>query len=194
MKLKFASALIASAALLPVAAQAQEPSYSYLDLAYVWTDIDGVSGTADGFALRGSFELTDSVFMFASYAEQMLSDFDIETYSIGAGYAWSIAPNMDLYGKISYVKAEAEVEAAGFGFSEDDDGYGIGVGIRSFVTDNLELEGAINYVDLSDSGDDTSFGIGARWYFMPQFAVGVEAALGDDANSYGLGVRWNFGG
>ena len=190
MKLKFASALIASAALLPVAAQAQEPSYSYLDLAYVWTDIDGVSGTADGFALRGSFELTDRVFMFASYAEQMLSDFDLETYNIGAGYAWSIAPNMDLYGKISYVKAEAE----GRGFSADDDGYGIGVGIRSFVTDKLELEGAINYVDLSDSGDNTSFGIGARWYFTPQWAVGLEASIGDDADTYGVGVRWNFGG
>lgn len=190
MKLKIASALIASAALLPVAAQAQSPSYSYLDLAYVWTDVDGVRGTADGFALRGSFELTDSVFMFAGYSEQMLSDFDFETYSIGAGYAWSIAPNMDLYGKISYVKAEVD----GLGFSGDDDGYGVGVGIRSFVTDRFELEGSIDYVDLSDSGDDTSFGIAARWYFTPQFAVGAEAALSDDANSYGIGVRWNFGG
>ena len=190
MKLKIASALIASAALLPVAAQAQSPSYSYLDLAYVETDIDGVSDNADGFALRGSFELTDSVFMFAGYGEQSIRNIDLETYNVGAGYAWSIAPNMDLYGKISYVKAEA----SGFGLSGDDDGYGVGVGIRSFVTDQFELEGAINYVDLSDSGDDTSFGIAARWYFMPQFAVGLEADLSDDANSYGIGVRWNFGG
>ena len=190
MKLKFASALIASAALLPVAAQAQSPSYSYLDLAYVETDIDGIGSNADGFALRGSFELTDSVFMFAGYLDQSVRNVDLETYNVGFGYAWSFAPNMDLYGKLAYVKAEAD----GFGFSADDDGYGIGVGIRSFVTDALELEGAINYVDLSDSGDDTSFGIAARWYFMPQFAVGLEAAFGDDADSYGIGVRWNFGG
>lgn len=190
MNLKIASALIASAALLPVAAQAQSPSYSYLDLAYVETDIDGIGSNADGFALRGSFELTDSVFMFAGYLDQSVRNIDFETYNVGFGYAWSFAPNMDLYGKLAYVKAEAD----GFGFNADDDGYGIGVGIRSFVTDQLELEGAINYVDLSDSGDDTSFGIAGRWYFMPQFAVGLEAEFGDDADSYGVGVRWNFGG
>lgn len=190
MKLKFASALIASAALLPLAAQAQSPSYSYLDLAYVETDIDGFSSNADGFALRGSFELTDSVFMFAGYTDQSIRNIDFETYNVGFGYAWSFAPTMDLYGKLSYVKAEVD----GRGFSADDDGYGIDVGIRSFVTDKLELEGVISYVDLSDAGDDTSFGIGARWYFTPRFAVGAEAVLSDDANSYGIGVRWNFGG
>jgi hypothetical protein len=190
MKLKIASALVASAALLPVSAQGQAPGYSYLDLAYVETDFDRVRDNADGFALRGSFELTDSVFMFADYTEQSVRNVDFEAYNVGFGYAWSIAPNMDLYGKLAYVKAEAR----GFGLRGDDDGYGASVGIRSFVTGNFELEGAVDYVDLSDSGDDTSFGIAARWYFTPQFAIGAEAKLGDDANSYGIGVRWNFGG
>jgi hypothetical protein len=52
----------------------------------------------------------------------------------------------------------------------------------------------VSYVDLSDSGDDTTLDLGARWFFTPQFAVGLEGSFGDDASTYGVGVRWNFGG
>ena len=48
-------------------------------------------------------------------------------------------------------------------------------------------------VDLSESGDDTSFGLAARWNFTPQLAVGIEGEFGDDSNSYGIGARWAFG-
>jgi hypothetical protein len=62
------------------------------------------------------------------------------------------------------------------------------------VTEQVELEGSVNYVDLSDSGDDTSLGLAARWYLTEQVALGLETAFSDDATSYGLGVRWHFGG
>ena len=91
--------------------------------------------------------------------------------------------------RIGYVNAEA---SAG-GFDIDDDGYLLGVGLRGRPADQFELEGAVNYTDLSDSGDTTSFGLGARWYFTEQFALVVEGEFGDDANTYGVGVRWNFG-
>ena len=60
------------------------------------------------------------------------------------------------------------------------------------MAQEFELEGGINYVDLSDSGDNTSvFGAG-RWYFTPALAAGIEAEFGDNVNTYGLGVRWSF--
>lgn len=191
MKLKIASALIASAALLPVAASAEGLSYSYLELAYVEADIDGVDEDADGFALAGSLEITDEVFMFANYGDLSVGPVDFETYSVGGGYAWSFSPKADLYGTLAYVKAEADL--SGFG-SADDDGYGIGVGIRSRVAEQFELEAAINYVDLSDSGDDTTLGLGARWYFVDQLALGFGVEFGDDADAYSLSLRWEFGG
>lgn len=190
MSLKIATAVAATLAALPLAAQAQGPSYNYLEAAYVETDLDGVSSNLDGFSIAGSFELTDRVFMAAGYGKQSLSSIDFESYNITAGYAWPVTNRMDLYGTVSYVRAEAD----GFGFSGSDDGFGLGVGLRNMITDRFELEAAVNYVDLSDSGDDTSFGIGARWYFTPQFAVGAAASFADDAKTYGLGLRWNFGG
>jgi hypothetical protein len=195
MRFKFASALAASAAFVPFLAQAEGFSYSYLDAAYVNTDIDQFDEDVDGFALRGSYELTDNVFVFAGYADQSTSvagfDIDLQTYNLGLGYAWPLGKALDVYGKLGYVSAE--VDAQGFG-DADDDGYSLAVGLRGRAVEQLELEGAVSYVDLSDSGDDTTLDLGARWYFTPQFAFGIEGSFGDDANTYGLGVRWNFGG
>jgi hypothetical protein len=195
MRFKFASALAASAAFVPFLAQAEGLSYSYLDAAYVNTDVDNFNEDVDGFALRGSYELTNNVFVFAGYADQGTSaagfDIDLQTYNLGLGYAWPLGKALDVYGKVGYVSSEADVQGLG---NADDDGYSLAVGLRGRAVEQLELEGAVSYVDLSDSGDDTTLDLGARWYFTPQFAFGVEGSFGDDANTYGLGVRWNFGG
>lgn len=193
MRFKLLSALATTTALLPFLAQAEGLSYSYVDAAYINTDIDQFDEEVDGFALRGSFEITEQVFVFAGYSNQSTevfgTDIDVEQMNLGLGYAWPIGPSADIYGKVGYVSAEVD---AG-GFDADDDGYLLGVGLRGRPADQIELEGAVNYTDLSDSGDTTTFGVGARWYFTEQFAVGVEGEFGDDANTYGVGVRWNFG-
>jgi long-subunit fatty acid transport protein len=183
------TSLIAVLAIAPLAAQAEGFSYSYLEGGYVETDFDEFDEDADGWALGGSFEITPEVFMFAGYGDLSAGPVDLETYDVGGGYAFSISPQADLYGTISYVKAEAD----GFGFSADDDGYGLGVGIRYRVADPFELEAGINYVDLSDSGDDTSFGIAGRWYFVEDLALGLGIDFSDDAETYGISLRWEFG-
>ncbi len=190
MNLKFTHAIVASVALAPLAAQAEGFSYSYLEAGYVEADIDGVSRNADGFAIGGSVELTDQVFMFASYGELSLGPVDLETYRVGGGYAWPVSSKTDIFGTVSYVKAEADA----FGLSGDDDGYGLGVGVRQRVGRQFELSAAIQYVDLSDSGDDTSFGVAARWYFLDKLSLGLAVDVSDDVETYGASLRWDFGG
>lgn len=194
MRLKLISVLAATAAFAPFLAHAEGLSWSYLEGGYVNTDIDRFDEDVDGFALRGSYELTDEVFVFGGYTDQSTSvagrDLDVQSWNLGLGYAWPLGEALDLYGKLGYVSAEADLE--GFG-DADDDGYSLAVGLRGRAVEQLELEGAVSYVDLSDSGDDTTLDLGARWYFTPQFAFGIEGSFGDDANTYGLGVRWNFG-
>jgi hypothetical protein len=193
MRRSLVPALFATAALLPFYAHAERPSYSEVDLSYVTTDVDNFNEDVDGFRLRGSLEITDQAFLFASYTDQSTSifgeDLNYNTYNLGAGYAWPIAESVDVYGKVGYTKVEAEYA----GFSADDDGYTLAGGLRGRMTPQLELEGSLNYVDLSDSGNDTSIGLGASWFFTEQFAVGAEGEFGGDANTYGFGVRWSFG-
>ena len=188
MRTPIATAMLAACALAPLVSQAESPSYSYVEGGYVRTDIDGVGSDADGFLVRGSVELPHDFFLFAGYVDQGVYGADIKQYGVGAGYAWSITDTTDLYGKVGYARAEADA----YDFGLDDDGYSLGVGIRSFVTSRLELEASVDYVDYSDLGDDTTFGIGARWYFTDHFALGVEAQVADDATTYGIGLRWSF--
>ena len=193
MRFHIVSAVAALGAMLPLASQAADDlSYSYLDPAYITTDIDGFDDNVDGFALRGALEVTDQFFGWAGYTTQSTEvfgeDLDYTTLSIGGGYAWPLSPTADIYGRLGYITEEVEYA----GFNADDDGFLLGAGLRGRVAQEFELEGGVNYIDLSDSGDDTSLYAAGRWYFTPSFAAGLEAELGDDVTTYGIGVRWNF--
>ncbi len=200
MHSKLLSAMVAASLALPLAAAAGDNvTYSYADLAYMTTDIDGVDEDLDGFALRGSFEITDQVFMFGSYTDQSAesggADVDYTTFTLGGGYAWPLSDSADLYGKLGYTSAEVDVSVPGFGgLSVDDDGFLLGMGVRGRVAQQFELEGAVNYFDYSESGSDTSLGAAARWFFTDQFSAFAEGEFGDDVSTYGIGMRWNFGG
>jgi hypothetical protein len=181
-----------------LAADAEGIDYTYVDLGYVTTDLDSAGKDLDGFLLRGSLEVADDWFLYARYIDESVSsrgvDLDLQQYSIGGGYAWSFAGNMDLYGKLGYTKAEVDVENFGFGDGDlDEDGYELGFGIRARPVELLELEGAIHYVDFSDSGDDTSLGVAARWFVTDAIALGVEGEFADDADTLGVVFRWQFG-
>jgi long-subunit fatty acid transport protein len=182
-------ALAGILALAPLAAQAEDISYSYVDVGYVAVNFDDFNEDADGFLLRGSIEIAEQFFLFANYADISVSDADEQDYAVGLGYAWPASDTMSVYGKLAYVRAEAD-----FGpFSFDDDGYSVAAGVRGRVAEQFELEGSITYADFGDLGDGTEVGLGARWYFTEAFALGVEGSFGDDANSYGVGFRWQWG-
>ena len=196
MRKTLLSLAVASLSCLPVASQAAEISYSFVEAAYVNTDVDDFDETLDGFALGGSFEVVENVFLYASYSDQSTdlfgADVDVTGYSIGGGYALPLSDTLDVVGTIGYVSSEFEASYEGESGSFDDDGYELGIALKALPMEQLELSGGITYVDLSDSGDDTALGIGARWYFVPQFAVGALASFTDDSNSYGLSVRWDL--
>jgi hypothetical protein len=188
-KHRAALALLCTAASLPLAALADGPDYSYVEAGYVETDVDGTSASLDGFALRGSFALTDKWFMFAGYTDQNYGGLDIQDYGVGVGYAWPVAATTDLYGKLSVVRAEASVS----GFSLTDEGLAAAFGVRSLFNDRFELEASAGYTELSDSGGGATLGVAARWHFVKRFAVGIEAVAGEDTTAYGIGARWEFG-
>ena len=70
MKFRIISALVASAAILPFAAQAEGLSYSYLEAGYLNTDLDESSETVGGWGLKGSWEFIDNWFAYGRYADQ----------------------------------------------------------------------------------------------------------------------------
>ncbi len=184
--------LILATATLAAPAMADGLDYNYLQGGYQRIELDDnffdVDG--DGLGIGGSFELGDSVFVFADYGTADF-DFGVDFNELGAGvgYHVPVGPQTDFVATLAYVRAEAESSSFG---SVDDSGIGASIGLRSMVTDTVELFGSINYADLDDSGDETSFAAGAWFNVTDNLALGVSAGVGDDTTSYGAGVRLYF--
>jgi hypothetical protein len=185
VKVMLGSLLLAAA---PLAALAEDMSYSYVDLAYVENDIDNAP-TADGFGLRGSIGFAENWLAFAEYSATSVQGVDLDTIAVGFGGHYGLAENLDLVGRLGYF--EVEVDAGG-GLNASDDGYLFDLGLRGRVGDAVELEGGARYTDLSDGGDDTSLVLGGRFHFNQTWALGAEFQSGDDVETILAYVRASF--
>ena len=177
-------------AAMPLAAQADDMSYSYIDLAYAEANLDpGPDG--DGFALRGSVGFAENFFAFAEYASyDFPASIDADLYNIGLGGRLGISDNADLVGRVGYAHAKADAPGVS---SVSDSGYLVSAGIRGRVAEGFELEGNVIYTDFGGTGgDDTALSVGGRYFFTPQLAVGAEYQASDDVDQWFAGVRFAF--
>jgi hypothetical protein len=191
--------LFSTALLLPAITVAQEtrPSqpefdYTYVEIGYAETEFEVGGGVGDidgdGLSVLGSFELNDEWHVVASYGQADLDfGFDIDTLTVGAGYVFPMQSDIDLYGRVLYI--DSEVDGPG-PLDADDDGLGLQFRVRGRVSDELELEGGIQYIDVADS--DTSLQASARYYFTETFSAGIGLTFGGDADGLGINARFAF--
>jgi len=200
MKNGVSRALLLTAFLLPAVSMAQEPAttrpssaqfnYSYVELSYDETDFDvgpfDVDG--DGLTLAGSFELNDDWHVYASYGSLDLDGgADVDTWMLGAGYVFPLKDGIDIYGRVLYIDSSFD---GGLGQGSDDDGLGLQGRIRARVTDELEVEGGIQYVDVSDT--DTSLHASARYHFTETFSAAIGITFAGDTDGIGISARYSF--
>jgi hypothetical protein len=192
-------ALLVTAVLLPVLSEAQETAtarpqspqfdYNYVELGYDESDYDlgpfDVDG--DGLTLSGSFEINDEWHAFASYGSSDL-DFgiDVDTWTLGAGYVFPLKEDIDLYGRVLYIDLDVDAGVA----TGDEDGLGLQFRIRARVTDEFELEGGLQHVDIADS--DTSLQAGARYHFTEALSAGIGITFAGDTDGIGINARYSF--
>ena len=181
------------AVLFSVTATAQDLSYNHIVGGYQRVDLDddfGLDVDGDRFTIGGSFAVGESWYLFANYA---LSDFDfgveLDEISAGIGFHAPLTPSTDVIAEIGFASADISSPIA----SVDDNGYAVSVGVRSMVSSNVELAGAVTYADIGDFDSETTVN-GAAWYNLSeQFGLGLTITAGDDVTSYGLGARVYFG-
>ena len=131
---------------------------------------------ADNFHLFGEYQTADMDF-----------DVDINFLEAGLGYNMSISDSVDLVARLGYVNAEIEPPG---GPSFDENGYSIGAHLRGAVSEMIELNGGLDYVDLDES--ETRAKAGVRFNFTEQFSVGLNGTWWDDFNIYQLNARFSF--
>jgi len=191
--------LVAAVLLLPTLGMAQESakptkpqfSYSYVELGYDKADFDvkNLSDTVHGddLTLSGSFELKDNWHVYGSYgAANLDGGIDLDTGAIGLGYSHPLGKDVDLYGRVLYLDTRAD-----FGqVSAGDDGLGFQFRVRGRVNEKIEVEGGLQYIDVSHS--HTSLQASARYYFTRAFSAGVGITFGGDVDGVGINARFNF--
>lgn len=194
MKIKFIT--LATVALFSTASLAQAPTWNLIEASYGQADIDGLDELSpSGFAIGGSSLLGENVFIRGSYS--LLTDdisgvdIDLDQASVGLGYRYGLTETTDVYTSLSY--QYVELSARGFGASEslDDNGYGLTVGLRSRITEQLELDGAIAYVDIGDESE-TGLGVSGHYYFNQNVALGLTYSSTADVSVYGISLRYAF--
>jgi len=166
-------------------------SYNYLEGSFQRVDIDSPNIDGDGFSIGGSVELGDNAHVFADYGSTNF-DFgiDINELAVGVGFHTELTPTLDFVANFAYLRLDADANGFSLG---DEDGIGAEIGLRSMLSDRLELAGFIQYADLGDGGDDTSFR-GEAWYsFAESFALGLNVGAAEDVLRYGIGARYYFG-
>lgn len=179
-----------------VSAGAQDFDYTYFDVGYTRINLDDGSFDVDGdgFGASGSFEVGEQFFLFASYGlgsfDEAGASVDLDTWNAGLGWHTPLADRLDFVADLSY--EYVKLSASGFG-SVDDDGFGLGAGLRYMASDAVEINGGINYVDMGDGGDDTSFHLGALYALTDKIDLGLGGEWGDDSSAYTLSGRFYFG-
>lgn len=187
--MKFVNAMAGSLllAVAPLAAHAEDMSYSWVNIEYTDVDIDDAP-SGDGPSLRGSIGFADHFFAFAEYGMFDVDVLDIDLMAVGLGGHYGLTDKLDLVGRAGYV----EVDISSPGFSATQDGWLASVGLRSRVAEHVELEGSVMQRDLGDGGDDTVFSVGGRYHFNDLVAAGLEYQMSDEVNFLFAGVRFSF--
>lgn len=171
-------ALFAAGLLSP--AGADELTYRYADAVVV--SQEGNGDDWEGLGLRGSLPVHPGFYAAAEFYITSLDDIDRTDFALGAGYHFPLNRNTDFFGQLDYVNVDTDVA--------DDDGLRVGAGVRSMVAEQLEVRGAVRYLDVTDG--ELILELGAQYNFTPGWAAFIEVSEGDDVGGSMIGLRLNL--
>lgn len=193
------AALVLALAALSLPGQAlavDELNYSYVEAGYRSGEIDVSGQDVDFTALGGvvSYELTENFALFGSgFTGEIettdsgaLKDIDTRELSAGLTAHFPLSRNIDLVVPMAIAYARTRAGNA----INSDTGYAIAVGVRALLTDNIELAGGVQHVDIED--DEQSITGTVRFHFSDAISVSLSASAGDDTDSLGVGARFSF--
>ncbi len=199
-------ALLTALAVAPMAASAEDLSYTSLEAGYLRSDRDSLD-SGNGVALRGSGAITDNLHFFAAYERSDQDLADLVNWRAGIGYNLAVADNVDLVARVGY-------EGADYDQLADGDGYGVEVGVRAAFGPSFEGSAGVRYADLDldsdvvcaaivptppacrfvadEDGGNTAFFMGGQYKFNPQWGVVAEASFSSHDNRVFVGPRISF--
>lgn len=149
-------------------------------------DIDEI-----GIEVAGSTAVTRNLVVFGYYRDFRPDELtDRKTLSIGVGHRWNVRPNMDVLASAAY--ADNEIDAGGAS-SADEEGIVVGGHVRGWVTQRMELNGAVLLDNSTGSSTETIVEVGAQYFRARNWSYGGRVRAGEDDTALFLGVQFYFG-
>ncbi len=173
-------------ALCATAALAEGPGYRYVEGGYLNVDVDDLNGSGDNYFLGGSFG-GEWWHVNGTYTSgDLADDVELQIWDIAVGWHGLLGDKADVVAEAAYVDQEIEFSSG----SDNDTGYRVTGGVRWVPFKLLELDGFVNYGDVSDS--DVSYEARA---IINIWRLGFGAAFEkfDDSDQWNAFVRFNFG-
>jgi hypothetical protein len=217
MKKRFVLAAMLAAAPFAASAADNGLSYTYIEGGYNQSRIDHDDEflgdfDADGGYLRGSFGISNSVYLFGGYASGEDSDSvsidlggdepyeakvddELTTTEFGVGFHSTMGERVDFIGELAYFRMEEDFEIRDSEGTFTDKGHVNGgrasVGIRG---GNERLEGwaKVGYLDASDFSGNFVGGVGGQYKFNQTWGIVGEVEVFDELSRYMVGVRASF--
>ena len=177
---------------------AEEFNYDFVQLSYGTVDFAMTSIDCDGFGVNGSFGITDSLHIVGSYQSSDYFEYitDATEWRVGLAGHKSLSERLDVVARIEYVNVDVDPLIGQFqpGAVDDfrDEGFGLTIGVRAAMMNRFEINANTFYVNLSDRGDETGFGVGALFNWTDSFSLGVFSSWADDVLSYQASARLYF--
>jgi hypothetical protein len=174
------------------AAFAAEPSHSFVEAGYGYSELGGGVTDGDGFNVDVSYELPANFILSAGYRDFSIDGVgDLKELNAGVGYKFTLSESFDLVAGAAFEQIDIGSKYSGFSLN---------LGTRGRITDTVELSAGLKYQDMeSDLGLPTTFSatMGIRKYFNEAFAAGLEVGksglLAFDETSFTATLRYDFG-
>jgi len=203
------AALLAAA---PLVGQAQSLSYTYVEAGWTQRDLPSpLDEHANGGYLRGSWAVTDPIYVFAGFSQVRKTFHDYGTARIelrqpelGIGYRQSLAERLDFTADIAFQRYETRTKLSGY--DALDGGMGLdgeykdhatvgrlNFGLRGKPSERTEAWIKGGYLDGTDDQDGEFVGnIGGQFNITPTWGVVGEAVFVGDDQQWMLGARASF--
>jgi predicted porin len=190
LKVSAAVAVLTAAAVsLPTAAFEGDIGYTYAEGGYQRLDIDNFNGKGNGGFFGGSVQVHESAFLSAGYDFADLGrGVDVRTLELAAGVRYPMTRDLDAVLQLGYIDGKVDTRFGDF----NDDGFFVSGGMRWMLTELVELNAAVKYVDLDESGDDWVFSLGGLVEVRSNIALLGGLEFADGADILRLGLRYYF--
>ena len=176
-------------------ASAQLPTFDFVEVGSSVHDHDFSGEDFGGYELEGSYQFIDDFYVAGKHVSATESDLEIATTTVGVGYQMGVTEHSIFYTQFDIANVLFERDAAG---KFEETGFQLGVGYRHMVTDSIQLQAGLKYLDAGEV--DATFGdynptyvtLGANYSFDEDFAIYADFETESDSDRYSFGLKYDF--